>query len=219
MHFEWRLSLGTVIWSIAAPVGSFALPAWTSKAANIFAEYAPFSWVAAGFIGLFTYSLCYFLVSVGHGRFIRSRYDSRHLGKSANVVNPMDQVFEKKRIFLNDFCLPSQPFIHEKTFIDCEIVGPANITLWDGNRVDEARLPKSDAVALTFDARPNNAYALTQCTFRRCSFQRVTFFIADKELPHVRSINWLNWISPMPAQADLPGSAQPSQIEDQSGQS
>jgi hypothetical protein len=38
-------------------------------------------------------------------------------------------------------------------------------------------------------------------------------------LPHVRSINWLNWISPMPAQADLPGSAQPSQIEDQSGQS
>jgi len=43
MHFEWRLSLATVIWSLVVPAGIFALPAWATKVAGVFSQYAPLS--------------------------------------------------------------------------------------------------------------------------------------------------------------------------------
>lgn len=217
MNFEWQLSLANLVWLGVVPVASVALPAWSLRATNMFSDYAPFSWVAAGFVGFAVCALCYFLFGIAYSRWIRARYDRQHLSRSSNVANPMEQTYERKRIFINDFCLPSQPFVHDKTFIDCEIVGPANIILVDGNRVDEPRLPICDAVALSQDASPNNAYAFTNCTFRKCSFQRVTFFITQRELAGASKIEWLNWVSPLPqtllTQAEYQSHQSPQETE------
>ncbi len=63
MHFEWRLSLATVIWSLLVPAGSFALPAWATKATGVFSQYAPCHGLLLALLDCF--AMCYpFLFTV-----------------------------------------------------------------------------------------------------------------------------------------------------------
>lgn len=218
MHFEWRLSLATVIWSLLVPAGSFALPAWATKASGVFSEYAPLSWVVAGFLGLMVYVFAVYINGTGRLRSVRSRYDANFMAKTGGV-DPLAKVFEDKRIFLNDFVLPSHAYVEDKTFVNCEIVGPANMYFEFGNGVDNVKPHPVDAVALNGENPFSNGIVFRNCRFRGCTFHRITIFLHPTELETAKSADWLNWISPMPHHHQLPGAETPSQIEDQSDQS
>ncbi len=181
----------------------------------MFAEYAPLSWVMAGFAGLFVYALCVAIYGFGQGRRVRAKYDAKFMQESGGV-DPLAKVFEDKRIFLNNFVLPSNPVVEGKTFVGCEIVGPANLYLQDNNRIDEIKPILVDAVALTGEKHFYNGFVLNNCTFRNCTFHRVTLFFKPDEVKPNLHLGWLNWISPLPLQASLPGVQPPSQIEDHS---
>lgn len=218
MHFEWRLSLATVIWSLLVPAGSFALPAWALRAAGIFSEYAPFSWVVAGFAGLLLYAIAVFIYGTGQQRSVRSRYDARFMQETGGV-DPLARVFQGKRIYLNDFVLPSQPQVIGKTFVDCEMVGPANMYFDFDNSVDDVQHGLVDAVALSGERQFFNGVLFRNCKFRGCTFHRVTLFFQPKEALRIEGLNWLNWISPMPPADLLTEQDKPSLIEDRSDQS
>lgn len=218
MHFEWRLSLATVIWSLLVPAGSFALPAWAARVTGVFSEYAPLSWVVAGFAGLLLYSVAVFIYGTGQQRSVRSRYDARFMSETGGV-DPLAKVFEGKRIYLSDFVLPSNPYISGKNFVDCEIVGPANIFLEVGNGFADVPSIKIDSVALVADARFFNGYTFSNCNFRNCTFHRVTFFWSHWEAQGLSDSPFLNWIAPMPPQMHLPGTDQAKAIEDQAPRS
>ncbi|WP_425039382.1 hypothetical protein [Primorskyibacter sp. S187A] len=218
MHFEWRLSLATVIWSLLVPAGSFALPAWATKATGVFSEYAPLSWVVAGFGGLLCYALAVFIYGTGQQRSVRSRYDAKFMQETGGI-DPLATVFEAKRIYLNDFVLPSNPVIMGKTFVNCEIVGPANLYLEVGNGIDNVWPDKVDAVALSGDNKFYNGFLVRDCRFRGCRFHRTTLFFEPKESLAVQHLEWLNWISPLPSQDLHPGVEEPTAIEDQSDRS
>lgn len=215
---EWRLSLGTAIWGFIFPATSFALPAWAARAAGMFSTYAPLSWVLAGFVGLFVYAASVALFGYGRSRAVRSRYDASFLA-STGGVDPMSRVFESKRIFLNDFVLPSNPVVVGKTFVDCEIVGPANVFLERGNSVDDVRPGLVDAVALSGERPFYNGFLFRDCKFRGCTFHRVTLFLEPKEALNQKDLNWLNWISAMPQLSAVAAEAGPSLIEHQKPQS
>lgn len=181
-------------------------------------EYAPFSWVAIGFGGLMLYGIYVALYGIGMSRFVRSKYDSKFMQETGGV-DPLSKVFEDKRIYLNDFVLPSSTIVSDKTFVGCEIVGPANIYLVEDYSINDVRPGKVDAVVLEGKNHFNNGYIFRNCAFRSCTFHRVTlFFLPDAAISH-SNLDWLNWITPMPAQASLPFEEEPSQIEDQSSQS
>ena len=218
MHFEWRLSLATVIWSLVVPAGSFVLPAWATEAAGVFSEYAPLSWVVAGFAGLLAYALAVFIYGTGQQRSVRSRYDAKFMQETGGV-DPLARVFEGKRIYLNDFVLPSQPQVIGKTFVDCEIVGPANMYFASDNSVDDVQPGLVDAVALSGERQLHNGVLFRSCKFRGCTFHRVTLFFQAKEALRIEGLNWLNWISPMPPADLLTEHDKPSLIEDRSDQS
>ncbi|MEP5092166.1 MAG: hypothetical protein ABJR23_22310, partial [Paracoccaceae bacterium] len=175
MHFEWRLSLATVIWSLLVPAGSFALPAWATKATGVFSQYAPLSWVVAGFAGILCYAIAVFIYGTGQQRSVRSRYDSKFMQETGGV-DPLARVFEGKRIYLHDFVLPSQPQVIGKTFVDCEIVGPANMYFELDNSVDDVQPGLVDAVALSGERQFFNGVLFRNCKFRGCTFHRVTLF-------------------------------------------
>ena len=156
LNIEWRWSLGSLMYGFVIPFTSFALPVWATRATGMLGDYAPASWVAVGFLGLVLYSACFFTVALARTWIVRAKYDQQHLSHSGSSANPMEKMFEKKRIFLNDFCLPSGPNVHDKYFIDCEVIGPANIVLASGNRVDESLLPFVDAVVMPIGSRPLN---------------------------------------------------------------
>lgn len=176
---------------------SFALPAWAVHAVKLFSIYAPASWVAAGFGGMILAALSWLFASMARRRWVRSAYDARMLAQGG-AVDPMHKTFERKRIFLNEFALPSHVIIEGKTFIDCEIVGPANILLEYGNSIDDPKAPICDAVILATGRQFFNGYLFRNCSFRSCSLQRITLFITEAEYPNRVHLNWLNWITYAP---------------------
>lgn len=203
-RLEWRWSLANFIWGAWA-IASVTLPAWAVKTANLFSDYSPVSWVGAGVLGFLVFCFGFFVYAHARFRLVQARYNERSLEIGA-TADPLAKVFEKKRIFLNQFAMPSNPFINGKTFVDCEIIGPANIFLASGNRVDEPQLPSCDGAVLSPNATSFNSYSFINCAFRRCSFQRINFFISDEEYqnaPNIRGLDWINWITFLP-DSDLP---------------
>jgi len=184
----------------------------------VFSEYAPLSWVIAGFAGLLLYAVAVFFYGTGQQRSVRSRYDSRFMQETGGV-DPLAKVFEGKRIYLNDFVLPSQPHVIGKTFVDCEIVGPTNMYFEAGNAADNVQSNSVDAVALSGQRQFFNGVLFRDCKFRGCTFHRITLFFEPHEALTIQHLEWLNWISPLPDQSTLPGLEKPSRIEDQSDQS
>ena len=197
------------------PAGVFALPAWAAKATGVFSEYAPLSWVVSGFAGLLIYAVVVFIYGTGQQRSVRSRYDSKFMQETGGV-DPLAKVFEGKRIYLNDFILPSSPFVNGKNFVDCEIVGPANIYLEVGNNIGELQDSKIDAVALAPGVLFSNGYTFRHCSFRGCTFHTVTLFLSPMEAHTLRESPYLNWISVVPEVASEP---EPTLIEDLKPQS
>ena len=187
------------IQGLVVAIGSFALPAWALEAAGLFSEYSPISWVLAGFAGLFVFGVSVAIFGYGQSKWVRSKYDAKFLAESGGV-DPLERVFERRRIFLNDFVLPSHPFVEGKNFVDCEIVGPANIFLERENNISDVKPISVDAVALSGQTRLFNGYTFRNCSFRNCTFHRVTMFFSPEEVQRIQHLEWLNWISTLPVE-------------------
>jgi hypothetical protein len=198
-QLEWSWSLAGRIMTAAA---SFALPAWAVEASEAFARYSPLSWVVAGFAGVALAAAIYLVFQIARRLAIRSRFDARAIDKGT-YVNPLDQTFENKRIFLHDFALPSHPIISGKTFINCIIIGPANIFLEFGNSVNLPQYPVSDAVYLPRDKQFYNGFVFRNCMFRGCSFQRITMIWGHQDYENIKANAFLRWISLTPDDAAL----------------
>jgi hypothetical protein len=171
---------------------------------STFNHFAPLSWVLGGFVGLVVGAVSYAVVAWGYGRFINSRYNSQLLAKSG-YVDPMSKTFENKRIFLAEFCLPSEPHIEGKAFINCDIVGPANVILRHNNQIADHKLPICDAVLVRSDKAPANGVYIDNCTFRGCSFKRLTIVVPQLAYDNFAHLDWLNWLNVEDVEPQLPG--------------
>lgn len=188
---------------LAGWAASFALPAWAVKMTGIMSQYEPFSWVVAGFSGAMLAVIAYAIAAFARGKFLRAKYDSRMLAQGG-FIDPLEKTFERKRIYLNEFCLPSHPFVENKAFIDCELIGPANIIFLSGNSITDARYPIVDAIYMEESARPTNGYIFKDCIFRGCNFSRVTFLVQHEETNMFRSFSLVNWLTVSPnAQTEM----------------
>jgi hypothetical protein len=187
---------------VAPMLASFGVTAWAVWAAEIFSQYAPFSWVVAGFCGAAVWQLFRLIGSVSQRIRVRARYDARLL-EHGGTFNPLDKTFERRRIYLNDFALPSSPFIEGKTFIDCDIIGPGNMYLRRGNSVNEHREPAVDGVCLHSNASVLNGFIFDNCIFRNCSFQRISIFASIETWLIWRRNQSVRWISPAPSTEEI----------------
>jgi hypothetical protein len=188
-------------WSLwahgATLMASFSLPAWAAWAADIFSQYTPLSWVVAGFCGVFSWAIIRLIWNWAYRIRIQAAYDARFVEHGGNF-NPLDATFERRRIFVNDFVLPSHLIIENKTFIDCDIIGPANIYFYVGNQMSPMRAPQIDGVCLDPSKKFFNGFIFTNCIFRNCSFQRITLFVSQPTYEEWKQNPLLNWISPPP---------------------
>jgi hypothetical protein len=192
-------------WSLfahgATLVASFSIPAWAAWSASIMSQYAPLSWVVAGFAGVLVGAIARLIWNWAYQIKIRAQYDVKFLERSGNY-NPLDLTFEKKRIFLDDFALPSHTVIQGKTFIQCEIIGPASVYFASSNNAVGLRPPVIDAVWLHPDARYNAGFQIFDCIFRDCSFQRITLFASIENFDLWNNNTSVNWLG-VPPTAEL----------------
>lgn len=189
-------------WSLAAHgaalIASFGIPAWATWEANLFPTYSPLSWVIAGFAGVLAWVVIRFIWSISIRIRVNAKYDAQAIEHSADF-NPLDLTFERKRIFIGDFVLPSHPIIDGKTFIECDLIGPATIYFHGNNQAALIRPPKFDAVWLAPNATINNAFTFTNCIFRDCSFQRITMLASIENYEAWKDNPNVNWLSIAPS--------------------
>ena len=179
---------------------SFGLPAWAVYAMDIFSQYSPLSWVLAGFLGLFLWVTARLLWVWGSKTIIKLKYDARMI-ESGDPINPLDLTFEGKRIYIDDLVLPSHPIIIGKTFVNCDLVGPAVIYFPTANQATEIRPPKVDGVWLDPSKEFYNGFTFINCVFRGCSFQRITILASVENYDSWKDNENLNWISIPPNDA------------------
>ncbi|MBX3576521.1 MAG: hypothetical protein KF723_04885 [Rhizobiaceae bacterium] len=167
------------------------------------AGYAPLSWVVGGFAGFLLGGIGLSFYAWARGRWIRAKYDNNMYQRSG-FVDPMAATFENKRIFLADFVLPSDPHISGKTFINCEIIGPANLFVRFENSVGEQKLPYCDGVVVAHGRNFSNGIIVDSCVFRGCSFKRITIMVTEEGYINTKQ-PFINWITVPVEQPTLPG--------------
>ena len=87
-------------WSLylhaATLLAAFSLPAWAVRAANVFSQYRPISWVIAGFAGVVTWAIARLIWNWAYRIRISAKYDARFIERGGNY-NPLDLIFERRR--------------------------------------------------------------------------------------------------------------------------
>lgn len=186
----WPLLIGT------GAVGW--LTGWAASAVGAFAVYSPLSWVLGALIGSLLFIFAYFLWATGvlraaHAQIYRAAQQRPH------DVNPLDASFDKKRIRLADFADPVTRHIKDKTFVECELVGPAVVAFannsfdgWNGAFACDFVVVRDDKDQFPFQ----NVIVIEHCHFRSPKFLRMVLMFdkhSANELDRLSSgkIQWL----------------------------
>jgi hypothetical protein len=97
-------------------------------------------------------------------------------------VNPMLPEFHTKRIRLEDLMNPITRRIPKKRFIDCELVGPANITFFRADMAD-TNFINCDMVVVINEIPINNIMLFDDITAINSTFFGCTVFIPPSMVP------------------------------------
>ena len=190
--------------TIAMVVGwamSFAIPAWATHATSILNDYAPASWVAGGFLGALFAATGY--AAISRGRLWHATWRTQELfNQNSDRVNPLDDSFKRQRILIRDLVPPYEPVIRNKTFIDCEILGPINIYLTGQGSMIGVRFFECNGVRVRNDGKTSVAVRFDNCHFLRGTVFRCIILVPeaayDKMNADMPGINWLTSV-PNPA--------------------
>lgn len=179
-----------------------ALVGWATWFAGLFQQYAPASWVIAAVLGALCGVLIMLLATIARERLQLIRF--REQVFTASQINPLDPMFTGRRLRLVDLAPPVGPFIDQKTFTDCEIIGPANV-MFAGCHFVGSGGNIVDGIVIKPGFLPSNGFGFRGCTFTRCRFYLMTFMVPEPEFQLFQTTHpGLNWITDTPDQPTLP---------------
>jgi hypothetical protein len=182
-------------------MAGFALPAWATHASDVFSQYAPLSWVVAGFVGALIVVLIYAVWGFVRWRMIVGSIQAK--AASPHAVNPLDSTFQSKRIHVPALAPPVGGVIAGKSFIDCEIVGPATI-IWDRCTYNDNLGYVVDGAVIKHPRIARNGFVFKNCNFTRCKFYMLTVLVTEAAYPYFSGAHWggINWVSYVPTDLD-----------------
>lgn len=184
-----------------------AVVAWAAWITGPLQQYAPASWVVAGLLSAFLTAVVILMVVIGREKLQRIRFHNSVF--SASQINPLDVIFNGRRIRVVDLAPPIGPFIDGRTFIDCEIIGPANV-MFDQCHFQNCGGEIVDGIVIKSSFQPRNGFGFRGCTFTRCRFYLMTFMVPEPDFQFfLRNHSGLNWITERPDQPSLPISGAP----------
>ena len=139
----------------------------------------PIAWVAAGFGGFLCLVTSLWILGKFRDNWITSSI-KRRFYEGAVRINPLESVFSHVRINIADLLPPLALRVNDKTFINCDIVGPAQIYL-DRSLMSNSGGESVDAVIGRPGANSMNGIIFVNCVFRDCRFYRVTFLVLESD--------------------------------------
>ncbi len=106
--------------------------------------------------------------------------------EQVDSFNPLEDMFNKKRMRVVDLANPITHQINKKNLIDCELLGPANIYFVGKNALNNTTLVDCDIVVLrrSKKLRIVNVVRVQDVTMVGGAILRCTIFIRQAEVPH-----------------------------------
>lgn len=175
-------SLVTVVPVLAGSAVVSALLTWAAYATERLSPYAPFSWALAGTMGLLISALI-LLVLAKTRKIATEATIQRKFFEGGQRINPLNKQFNGERIAISDLVSPIGNAVVGKTFVECELIGPANIGLiaTAPGRGEMSSCELIDAAGMVVR---NNVHLPTlimfkDCTLLRCKFYSIMFMVND----------------------------------------
>jgi hypothetical protein len=189
-----------------------AVVGWATWFAGIFQQYAPASWIFATVIGALLGLIGMALFAYARERIQIVKFRNNAFDNSR--INPVDTIFTSRRIRVIDLAPPMGAIIEGKTFIDCDIVGPANV-MFEGCHFHANRGEIVDAIIIKPGMIPKNGFGFRNCIFRQCRIYSITFMVPEPDYRDftLPAHSGLNWITERPDQPPLPMVMVPSNAE------
>lgn len=156
-------------------------------------QYAPASWWFGGLLGT---SLFVFIIWLGAKirlEWIKGRF-ARQVHKQVDHFNPLDSEFQKLRMNIHHLSNPVGRRIEGKRFIDCELIGPANIIIYQNCRIDSVGFIGCDVVVGAPKATINNVVSLKDVVIFGGAIYRATVFIHPDMVKKFRKSN-MNFVT------------------------
>lgn len=194
-----RWSILERIWpGLVLAAGGSALTAFT----QFLNPYAPLSYFAVAIVS--------FLAWLVADEFFRRRKihqlkEARFadLRQPKSQFNPAEDHFEKARILIEEFFLPTIPEVEDKSFLRCDLIGTTNIVFM-GCTLEDIVLTNCDLVLMRHP--PNgrmavhNARRFVGCTFRKSRFINCTLYCDEAmyRILHEMMKGEDNWITATP---------------------
>lgn len=171
----WLYERGVVL----AALASGGAISWMSSFTDWMAPWGPLGWLAAGLATSLFVAGVLTLIRMGMS-WKRSKdalveFTERHV--TSTSVNPLKRDFSEQRVNLWDFYHPYFEENREKTFRNCELMGPCNISLSGITQMPRAKLRDCDFVIVGLGKPMKGVVAFADCSFIDCAFYRVTFFV------------------------------------------
>jgi hypothetical protein len=173
------------------PLIGAVLTGWAVKATSVFAQYAPASWVFAGILGGLAFLCAYWLWSAARLRMVRYNLARDHILKLPEI-NPLEDTFTRRVIDINTFKLPYAEPVKGKSFINCEIRGPAVIAFVGNATLQELAIMDCEFIEVRDDAKVMNVILFQDITVRGGKLYRLTVLVpSSKKLSIPANANWL----------------------------
>ncbi len=110
----------------------------------------------------------------------RASFEER--AASASAANPLLDRFQQVRLNLASLYHPFFEWYRDKTFIDCEIVGPGTMMFSGTPKFDNVHFKECDFVVVQPGAKSMASVALESPRFTRTKFFRVTIQMTPKDM-------------------------------------
>ena len=181
----WDAISSVLTWTWA--LGGGAVTAWATWATGLFKTYAPFSWVAAGIVGMASFGLMALIVAAVFAQFHKAKLFQKSSEKTLRI-NPLEAEFTRSKIDVADFVHPVGFPTVGKTFTECELYGPSVILLSECLCVGQMRHFNCEFIRFGSKQKLNffpNKAVFSRCTLTRCVFVNclvLASFKSDEDL-------------------------------------
>jgi hypothetical protein len=133
---------------VLGTLGVGGISGWAAWATKALVAYSPLSWLGSGLLGVLLSAAVYWLWNNAKLRYEQSK-NSEEMRTRAKWVNPLESVFTTQRIDIDIFKRPAPDTATDKTFVDCDIYGPATIILNGYTTLRNGRFGFCDFVEVT----------------------------------------------------------------------
>lgn len=170
--------------------------AWLAHVTAFLQPYAPFSWGIAALIGAIGFALAVLVIAHIRSAIVTASI-RRKFYEGSEKLNPVVSQFQEQRIFVSDLVPPFELVIRNKTFIKCEIIGPANVVLSGPGLIKDSSIINCAASKMSDKSQFIPASVMFEnCQFLECKLVNLLFLVpSSAQAKFTKDLLGIHWIT------------------------